>query len=55
LRAQERDNYAFFLDLPEVDRRLVKVDSVKGCQFLQPLFEYSAPALAAAKLRTSSS
>jgi pyruvate-ferredoxin/flavodoxin oxidoreductase len=41
LRAQERDNYAFFLDLPEVDRRLVKVDSVKGCQFLQPLFEYS--------------
>jgi len=41
LRAQERDNYAFFLDLPEVDRRLVKVDSVKGSQFLQPLFEYS--------------
>jgi len=41
LRAQERDNYAFFLDLPEVDRRLVKVDTVKGCQFLQPLFEYS--------------
>ena len=41
LRVQERDNYAFFLDLPEVDRRLVKVDSVKGCQFLQPLFEYS--------------
>ena len=41
LRVQERDNYAFFLDLPEVDRRLVKVDTVKGCQFLQPLFEYS--------------
>ena len=41
LRAQERDNYAFFLDLPEVDRRLVKVDTVKGSQFLQPLFEYS--------------
>jgi pyruvate-ferredoxin/flavodoxin oxidoreductase len=40
LRDAERDNYAFFLDLPEVDRRLVKSD-VKGIQFLQPLFEYS--------------
>ena len=27
--------------LPEVDRRLVKVDTVKGSQFLQPLFEFS--------------
>jgi pyruvate-ferredoxin/flavodoxin oxidoreductase len=41
LRAPERENYAFFLDLPEVDRRLVKVDTVKGSQLLQPLFEYS--------------
>jgi pyruvate-ferredoxin/flavodoxin oxidoreductase len=41
LRATERENYAFFLNLPEVDRRLVKVDTVKGSQFLQPLFEYS--------------
>ncbi len=41
LRETERENYAFFLDLPEVDRRLVKVDTVKGSQFLQPLFEYS--------------
>jgi pyruvate-ferredoxin/flavodoxin oxidoreductase len=41
LREAERENYAFFLDLPEVDRRLVKVDTVKGSQFLQPLFEYS--------------
>jgi pyruvate-ferredoxin/flavodoxin oxidoreductase len=41
LRAAERENYAFFLGLPEVDRRLVKVDTVKGSQFLQPLFEYS--------------
>jgi pyruvate-ferredoxin/flavodoxin oxidoreductase len=41
LRAQERDNYAFFLDLPEVDRSLIRVDTVKGSQFLQPLFEYS--------------
>ena len=41
LREKERDNYAFFLKIPEVDRRNVKVETVKGSQFLQPLFEYS--------------
>ena len=41
LRDQERVNYEFFLSLPEIDRREVKVDSVKGSQLLQPLFEYS--------------
>jgi pyruvate-ferredoxin/flavodoxin oxidoreductase len=41
LREAERENYAFFLNIPEVDRSLVKVDTVKGSQFLQPLFEYS--------------
>jgi pyruvate-ferredoxin/flavodoxin oxidoreductase len=41
IREQERVNYEFFLRLPEVDRRTVKVDAVKGSQFLQPLFEYS--------------
>ncbi len=41
IRETERENYSFFLDLPEIDRRLVKVNSVKGSQFLQPLFEYS--------------
>lgn len=41
IREAERENYSFFLDLPEVDRRLVKVNTVKGSQFLQPLFEYS--------------
>jgi pyruvate-ferredoxin/flavodoxin oxidoreductase len=40
LREQERENYAYFLKLPEADRSLVKLD-VKGTQFLQPLFEYS--------------
>jgi pyruvate-ferredoxin/flavodoxin oxidoreductase len=40
LRDQERQNYSFFLGLPEVDRSLVKPD-VKSTQFLQPLFEYS--------------
>jgi pyruvate-ferredoxin/flavodoxin oxidoreductase len=41
LREPERANYEFFLDLPEVDRRTAKTYSVKGSQFLQPLFEYS--------------
>jgi len=40
IREQERSNYAFFLKLPEVERATVKLD-VKGCQFLEPLFEYS--------------
>jgi len=41
LRETERENYEFFLALPEVDRTTVKIDTVKGSQFLQPLFEYS--------------
>jgi pyruvate-ferredoxin/flavodoxin oxidoreductase len=41
IRLQERDNYAFFLGLPEFDRTQVKVASVKGSQLLRPLFEYS--------------
>ena len=41
LRESERANYAFFLELPEVDRTQLNVATVKGSQFLQPLFEYS--------------
>ncbi|HSA86108.1 MAG TPA: pyruvate:ferredoxin (flavodoxin) oxidoreductase [Nitrospira sp.] len=41
LRVVERNNYAFFLQLPEADRTIVKPD-VKGVQFLEPLFEYSS-------------
>ena len=41
LRAPEKENFSFFLNLPETDRTKVKVDTVKGSQFLQPLFEYS--------------
>ncbi|MEK6651252.1 MAG: pyruvate:ferredoxin (flavodoxin) oxidoreductase, partial [Bacteroidota bacterium] len=41
LRMPERANYDFFLNLPEVDRRTVRTDTVKGTQFFQPLFEYS--------------
>ncbi len=41
LREQERANYDFFLGIPEIDRRSVKVDTIKGSQLLRPLFEYS--------------
>jgi pyruvate-ferredoxin/flavodoxin oxidoreductase len=39
LREAESENYAFFLDLPEIERTQ-KLDH-KGSQFLEPLFEYS--------------
>jgi pyruvate-ferredoxin/flavodoxin oxidoreductase len=41
LRETERENYEFFLGLPDPDRAQVRVTSVKGSQLLRPLFEYS--------------
>jgi pyruvate-ferredoxin/flavodoxin oxidoreductase len=41
VHAQERRNLDFFLALPEADRRTVKAGTVKGSQFLEPLFEFS--------------
>jgi pyruvate-ferredoxin/flavodoxin oxidoreductase len=41
LRDAERENYTFFLDLPEIERIDVTRLDHKGSQFLQPLFEYS--------------
>jgi len=40
IRAQERENYKFFLSLPHPDRTKLPVD-LKGSQFREPLFEYS--------------
>ena len=40
LRVAERENFKFFLDLPEPDRTKLKAD-VKNSQFMQPLFEFS--------------
>jgi pyruvate-ferredoxin/flavodoxin oxidoreductase len=40
LREAERENFHFFLDLPEPDRTKLKID-VKNSQFMQPLFEFS--------------
>ncbi len=41
LRAQERENYAYFLSIPNTDPKLFKRNSVKGSQLVMPLFQYS--------------
>jgi len=41
LREPERDNWEFFLSLPEIDRTAIPVNQVKYSQLLQPLFEFS--------------
>jgi pyruvate-ferredoxin/flavodoxin oxidoreductase len=39
--AQERANFDFFLGIPQLDRTQPKIDTIKGCQLLEPLFEFS--------------
>lgn len=41
LREQERENWNFFLGLPEVDRTAISLTQMKYNQLLQPLFEFS--------------
>lgn len=41
IREAERVNWDFFMQIPDIDRRQVKLDSVKDSQFLRPLFEFS--------------
>ncbi|PWN06697.1 pyruvate:ferredoxin (flavodoxin) oxidoreductase [Rhodohalobacter mucosus] len=41
LLEEEKVNWDFFLDLPEYDRSEIKQDTVKGSQYLEPLFEFS--------------
>lgn len=41
IREQERMNWDFFLNIPELDRRKIAVSKVKDSQFLEPLFEFS--------------
>ncbi len=41
LREQERQNWDYFLSLPEYDRRNLKTNTIKGAMVLQPLFEFS--------------
>ncbi|MCP4256360.1 MAG: pyruvate:ferredoxin (flavodoxin) oxidoreductase [Planctomycetes bacterium] len=45
VRKQEVENYKFFLDLPETDPSKFNRHSVKGSQFVRPLFEYSGACL----------
>jgi len=41
LREPERENFAFFLAIPDTDPSKYKQASVKGSQFVRPLFEFS--------------
>jgi len=41
LREQERTNWDFFLALPELDRRKIKVTQLRQQQAMRPLFEFS--------------
>jgi pyruvate-ferredoxin/flavodoxin oxidoreductase len=41
LREPERENWDYFLSLPEVDRSKLSHSQVKDLQLLQPLFEFS--------------
>jgi pyruvate-ferredoxin/flavodoxin oxidoreductase len=41
LRAPESENWEFFLKLPELDRRKIKVGTIRQQQLQEPLFEFS--------------
>ena len=41
LRDQERDNWNYFINLPEFDRTKLKLGSLRQQQVMQPLFEFS--------------
>jgi pyruvate-ferredoxin/flavodoxin oxidoreductase len=41
VRDAERENYDYFLSIPNTDPKLFKADTVKGSQLIMPLFEYS--------------
>ncbi|HAM43426.1 MAG TPA: pyruvate:ferredoxin (flavodoxin) oxidoreductase [Propionibacteriaceae bacterium] len=41
LRFPERENFAFFMSIPDYDRSQLNVATVKGSQLLRPLFEFS--------------
>ncbi len=41
IRDREAKNWEFFFNLPDADRSKIKQGTVRGAQFLQPLFEFS--------------
>ena len=42
LREAERENFEFFLTLPEFDRSQLRTSTIKGAMVMQPLFEFSS-------------
>jgi pyruvate-ferredoxin/flavodoxin oxidoreductase len=40
LREPERENFEFFLSLPEFDRTKLRTSTIKGAMVMQPLFEF---------------
>jgi pyruvate-ferredoxin/flavodoxin oxidoreductase len=41
LREPERENWEFFLKIPELDRRKIKISNIRQQQVQEPLFEFS--------------
>ena len=41
LRESERKNWDYFLSLPDIDRTQLKLNTIKGSQLCEPLFEFS--------------
>jgi pyruvate-ferredoxin/flavodoxin oxidoreductase len=41
LREQEAKNWDFFMDIPDLDRKLINPSTIKNSQLLRPLFEFS--------------
>ena len=41
LREAEAKNWDFFMELPDVDRKLINPSTIKNAQLLRPLFEFS--------------
>ncbi len=41
IRATEKENWDFFLTIPEADRTQMNLGTIKNSQLLQPLFEFS--------------
>jgi len=41
IRQSEKENWEYFLNIPELDRSKVKMSAIRSSQALQPLFEFS--------------
>ena len=42
LRESERENWSFFLTIPELDRHRIKIRTIRQQQVQEPLFEFSS-------------